>query len=470
MHRTGTCRARQAGQGRVTGQNVAAWQPRGVTARWQSWQTSRVRDRLVRFGVATLGASALLTLLLRGFGLASQSLVATTFGASAQLDAYFIGLLVPGLVVTALAGAVELSLSPVIARLRVEDPGSARVLAKRLALLALVTGVVLSVVAVTLAPWLIRLLAPSAGVGRQTLAIGAARWLHASIAPQIVSAAVVAVHYGHGRVQLPIAIKVANPLATILTVVLVPDLDIEVLAAASFIGSLVEMVLLMATMPRAASTPGAAVAAVDVREVLRTIRPLLVTSGVGRLVPLIDQVFVSGLEPGDLTRFALAFRLFDIASTALVLPSARLAVKRMSESGPGGVPSRRAVRRELTFAGFVGGVSSAALLLGSPMILLLAFRHGEFTMSDVWATAGIAAVLAPGVAFISLAFVAQRAMVAVGSGSYLWRLGFIEVICNLLLDAALVGPFGAAGVAGATVVSYLVMVILLLRAIRAEVS
>lgn len=405
-----------------------------------------------------LGASAGLTLVIRAVGLANQGVITSSFGAGARLDGFFIALLLPAIVVTPLATAVEASISPAYAALLAGDATAAAEFRRRLIRRTVALGTVLSAIALAALPVLVWLTSPGADAGQHRAAERAALFIYPSILPQLVTASASAVLFGQGRFQAPIVISGVNPVTTIVALVVAGTSRIEVLAGAVLGGYVLEA-MLVTLIVRWRRDPGNVAAAAALRRAFIDLRPLVATYFLLRAVPVVDQMFASSLSPGTLTRFALAGKLFEVAAALLILPNARMAATRLGRVEHEQQRLAAATRIEALRAGVVGVASSAAFLLAAPAVVILVYRHGAFTDADAWATIRIAWTFAVALAPLGLAFVLPRVLLVLGARSVIPVLGSVEVVANLVLDAVLVRLWGGVGLALATGITYLTLVV-----------
>lgn len=403
----------------------------------------------------TLGTSAGFTMLVRGLGLAGQVLLLTIFGAGIDVAGYFIALLLPQLVVVPIASAIETGVAPAYARLRAQDRGGVSGFRRRLIRYSFSVSVPLAIGAAVVAPFAVHLIAPGAQSGELSVAATVAPVIFASLAPQIVSAVAAGMLYGAGHYQAPIVAKGVNPLAIVTVLLLAPGTGIVGVAIASLVGSLVEAAILLWRLrttegPTSHADPGP-----ELRPLLRSVGSLVLTYFVAQAVPVVDQAFVSSLGAAALATFVVALRFVDVGKAVAILPNTRMAQTRMALAA-GAPPDefRAHVRGEVRRAVIVGLLSACCLAVGGPIVVQLFFQHGEFTASDTAATVHLLLILAVVLVPASVAYTLPRALVVIERGSLYFALAVAQVVLNLVFDALLIGPFGAAGVAAASGVNF----------------
>jgi putative peptidoglycan lipid II flippase len=417
---------------------------------------SRLARRLAATGTITIGTSAAISLVVRLMSLGSQGLMASRFGAGRQLDAFFIALIVPGLVAAPLASAIELAVAAPYARALAEEPDRAPAMARRLLLRSAMAGVVLAAAVTAAAPLLVHVSAPGAGAARQRLAVSLALILYPSVFPRLVTAAASGVLFGARRLQAPLIINAVNPLAIIGVLLVDHGRHPAALAGSALAGWVLEAVLVLAyashTERIRRGDPGP-----SYRAAVAALRPLLVTFVVLQISPTIDQVFAARIGAGQLVTFVIATRLFDGLVAMLVLPGARLAQVAFARAADERAALREELRSQLRRALVVGTAGALLLAAAAPVLILVVYRHGNFTSHEAWRAIAVTEVFAAALLPLAVGYVLPRALIALGQNGTMLRLMALQVVLNLVLDAVLVVPLGAVGIALATLASYAIV-------------
>lgn len=418
----------------------------------------------------TLQATAVLTLAARGLGLIAQRVMVGELGASAALDGFFIALVLPGLVITPVLGAVELALSPVIARRARTNPAGVKAVLYRWLAFTCAGGVIVSALAWWAREPLIAVVAPGAGLGQRAAAETAAAVIFPAMAMQLVSGVARAVVFGSGHFLAPVAIGAVNPLATIVALLLAGDVDVSVVAWASALGSACELLLTVPLAIRAAVTCGPDT---EINERVRADRVqglgfVLASQALGRAVFFIDQAFASGLAAGEFTRFSVALRLHEAFLAVIVIANARMAPVRFASSAGG--PSLAQLHVEFRRALRVGRLSALGFALAGPVVVLVVLRNGDFGTSDALSTIAIVLAFAVIHVPVSMAHVAIRLLVVVGASRATIPIAVAEAVLNLALNLVLVHLLGAVGIVLATGVTYAALLLLEKRLISLAIA
>jgi len=406
----------------------------------------------VAVGVATLGA--------RLVGLVKEGALAGAFGASAEMDALSLALLVPSSLGALLAGALPLALVPAFAAERGRAGGAAADALYRsvstmavAALLALSAGVALAAgpcaraVALDAAPatvertaGLLRALAFALGATGlatvlRTRLFVADRFLAGSLAPVAVSAVTLAaVATGAARTA-------------------------EGVAAAVLAGHALEIVLLALAL-RAARIPspigrpergtGAAALAFFAGAL-----PVVVGAGVVSLNGLVDQTVASRLAEGSVASLRFADQVLQIPIALLAMAVSTAVFPRFSrQAAAGDADGLRETFALATRSVLLVALPAAAALVAVPdVVIAILFERGAFDAAATAAAAAPLRILGLALPFLAYGYVNGRAYNALRANGVLVKVAFATLGANLLLDLALVGPFGTAGIAAATVLA-----------------
>ena len=413
----------------------------------------------------TLAVSAGSLVLVRLAGLASQVLAATTFGASAKLDAFYIALIVPSMISVTLVAGGELAFSPKAARLG-DATAEAAAFRRRVTRLFCVIGAGAAILATAAAPVLVWVSAPGADGAVHDEATSLAYLLYPMLAATVAAGGGSALLIGSGRIHLPALFQLIRPFLMVVVLAGFGDPTVRQLAGAVLVGAFLEALLTLAAVrvvlggtTRAHADDG------SFDEARRDFGPLAATSGITQLGPVADQAFAASLGPGRLVTFILAVRFYDIGKTVLIQPAARLAQNALAQcrDRPAFAAVFAVERRRLA----VAGLTSAALLgVVGPPVILLVFVHGDFSPGDAHATVRILVVLALALVPFAVSGLLQRALISLGRSRTVTKILVVYTLASVALDAALVGWIGAVGIAVSTLTALTIVVLVQLAVLR----
>jgi len=407
------------------------------------------------------GLVAVLTVLSKFAGLARDIVVLQAFGTSVVADSYNYAYLLTGNVLILFGGLGGPFHSSTVAILtpRKNDQATGHLVGQLLlftvAALSLVTGIVW-----LLAPYLVSLIVPAAG---HTESYRQLLW-HESVAqlrimsPLIVIAGIVGISYGvlnvYGKVFWPSLSPAIASLAIIVAVVGFADTTGGLcLALGTLVGAIGQM---LAQVPGLSKTglkwgypirpqPGL----VDYSHMLW---PAMVSTSIGQLTIYIDSFFTSQLHEGSWTAIVNANRLIQlplgVLLTAMLVPilprfTEQVAAKKEEEL-------KEEFRRALRFLWFLA-LPMAALLLAIPgPIIQLLFERGHFNEGSRHLFLAALLFLVPSIFFYVARDLITRVFYAHHDSRTPFHVAILAIIVKWILDWALVGPLGVAGISLAT--------------------
>ncbi|CAL9300879.1 lipid II flippase MurJ [Streptomyces sp. SudanB25_2051] len=424
---------------------------RGGTA----WAPSnRFLARAALLTAALTAAGALL-------GLLRDQLLAHTFGAGPDTDAFLVAWTVPEFASTLLIeDAMALVLVPAFSRalaLRAEaaagpDPvlGLVRSTLPRT---AAVTAAAAALVAAA-APLLVPLLAP--GLPEQRLAVDCTRLTATCVLSFALAGYFSAALRAHGRYLAPAAIYVAYNTGIITAVVLLgPAWGVRAAAAGVAAGgalmALVQAPSLLRRLRRRhasrAARPAGPAAATGV--VLALVAPVIVFAVGRQSQVLVERFLAAPLPGGAISHLNYAQKVAQLPMVlSLMLCTVSFPVIARAVAAGDRDAARRRAERDLLLAGVVVLVGAATVIAAAPQIVGLLFQRGAFDAADTEATASVMRVYAVGL--LGHALVSALGRCYFSASRPLWfpaaAMG-AGVAANAALGALWVGPWGSAGIA-----------------------
>ena len=174
---------------------------------------------------------------------------------------------------------------------------------------------------------------------------------------------------------------------------------------------------------------------------------------------LVDQNFASRLDSGQLAALNYAFRIVQVvigvtAGAYVTALFPRLA-ETVAKGGSTAVTATMAGRRLIAFAVF----AAAYVAAGATPIVRVLLEHGAFTAEATVATSGALRFYAPSIVFISINMLLKSLLFLNRRVGLILLVGVGELVLNVILDAALIGPLGIRGLALASTVTTLVITV-----------
>jgi putative peptidoglycan lipid II flippase len=265
-----------------------------------------------------------------------------------------------------------------------------------------------------------------------------------------------AVMHARSRFWAVSLVPAATPVVIALALVVGPA-RVESLAMGTLVGLVLEAVLLAVLVARAGflvrprlrwRDPG-------LQEVLRQYGPLVLGAVLLGLTPVCDRAIVATAGEGAVATLGYASRVVDalVGLGVTAIGTATLPHAARSVALGRRVELRRTLGRLVAVLLAVAVPLALAIAWWSRTIVAALFERGAFTAADTAAVADIQAVLAVQIPVYLVGIVAARVLSADRANRVLLVGNALSLVLTIVLDLALVGPFGAAGVALATVVT-----------------
>jgi len=185
--------------------------------------------------------------------------------------------------------------------------------------------------------------------------------------------------------------------------------------------------------------------------------PLLLGSALGNVNSVVDRAVASDVGTGAIAGLSYGYRLVSLFDMIVV---ATLATTLYPAFSAASAPERRAELRDQVNRGAAMALTllapAVALLLvaGGPIVTLL-YGRGDFDAAAARVTTVAVAGYAVGLLALGVREVLSRASYAVGDSKTPVQAGLAGVVVNVAGDLILAPPFGVAGIAVASALSFL---------------
>ena len=391
-----------------------------------------------------------------------QLVIAHSFGTSADLDAFWVGLALPKAVVE----SFHMGILTVVFILIFNRPGAS---ASRSAEWRLASSFVNAVLGATLvgipilvlgAPFLVRLMAP--GLDPESLAT-AGRVLQLTslmLIPTALTGAIAGILHARKEYLPFAAARVAGLSVQILVLVLVSRASgVHGIGWGLLAGAVAMLVACASSLRRTgfryAPTLGfAAAGATDVTAVFATFAAF---SFLDRVNQMAGRFFASLLGPGAVSAFEFGWRfeipVSTILSMSVALPS--LAVMANQASAKRLLDLRRTVATGLTLIAWLVFPAIGFMVVFRESLTVLWLQRGAFSAIDSREVASLIPALAVSFAMRALGTITVFGLLAVRRLRALIAILTLEVVANAALISLLVGPWGLQGIVVATATTML---------------
>lgn len=405
------------------------------------------------------GSIALLTLLSKAFGFGRELVVAAGFGAGVAKDAYTAAYILPAFALVMLGGLTgpfHTGAQKILVTMRQqgEDARVPGVMTAVLCSVGLGMGLLALAVGVG-APWAIHMVASQATPAVHDLAVAQLRLM----SPLVLLGAWIGVFCGISNDQQDFKTPSFGPLLASLAVIGVVLVRPEPMALAwgTLLGGVLQFFLQLPSVVRLYAGSGAAAwkpdfAHPEVRRLWPLLVPAAVASTVGTLNVIIGTNFASSLPPGAMSVYDYANKLLQlplgVLMTALLIPL----FPRLAEAVAGGRKDRllHFLNRGIeTVSLATWPLAALFVTLGEPMVRVL-YERGAFDAEATRQTALVLAIASMGLFAYALRDLMVRVFYALDDSRTPLLVSLGSLAATTALLAALVGPFGLAGLTAGT--------------------
>jgi putative peptidoglycan lipid II flippase len=355
-------------------------------------------------------------------GLAAKILTARTFGASAELDAFYAANRVSETLFALLAGgALSSTFIPAFTDLLVKDEKKAAwKLAASIANLVVVVIGVVAILAGIFAPQIVRYaLAPglSTDPALFTLTVSLLRIQLASAVIFALGALAMGILNAHQVFLIPALTPAMYQIGWIIGVlVLAPKIGIYGLAWGVIIGSTLYLLLQLPSLLKhgASYTLSLGLHNPSVAEVIRLMLPRMFGAAVVQLNFWVNTMLASKMGQGFISSLTFGFQLMYMAQAAIAQSVATAAMPTFSRQYALGETDNLRASLAATLRGvtLLSLPAAAGLILLRLPIITLLYQHGEFSAEDTQLVAWALLWYAAGLVFHSILEVLVRAFYA----------------------------------------------------------
>jgi putative peptidoglycan lipid II flippase len=393
---------------------------------------------------------------------ASSVALARVLGASVETDAYYLGLSIPALTYGVFIGALRTGAIPALTNV----VSSRGVAALERSASEVLSGVLVTSVALTvLVTGVVEVALPLFAGGRL---LDLTRVILLELAPYAVLGAMTgvlsAVLAVRGTFAIPVAALALEPITKVILIVAFGhEIGVQALVLGNLVGGSLTVALLWHVVRRK-HVSLRVVRRFDtpfVRTTAFLCIPLVASSSILLVNPVVDRTMASGFGHGSITALELGLRLFlvpaGLMTGLLIAPMTATWAARKAE---GGWPSLQgSVTRALTLAAAVlPPIVVLGIVLRHQLVALL-FQGGAYPTGALHQTTAVFGM-------ILLALPAQMAIVVFSTlfivqkdTVFPLKVACLNVVLNIALNFALRPIFGVAGIALSTSLTYTLLLV-----------
>jgi peptidoglycan biosynthesis protein MviN/MurJ (putative lipid II flippase) len=171
---------------------------------------------------------------------------------------------------------------------------------------------------------------------------------------------------------------------------------------------------------------------------------------------LVDQSVASTVGAGNVAVLGYASRIIGVVLQVGIFAVSSVLLSHFSHlvATRDRTALHKAVRQQSLVAGGVGLAVTIALVLLSHPLVRLVFQRGQFSAADAELVGAVQSLYALQLVPHMMGIVWVRFLSAAGSNRPIMFISGVNLVANVVLDLALVGPFGVKGIALSTSIVY----------------
>lgn len=394
------------------------------------------------------------TLLSRFLGLAREVITAALFGATRQLDAFYIAYTLANLSRQLLAeGALSAAFVPVFSQALAKDGQErARCLARQAMSVLVVVGVLVVAGGFFAAPLLVRIMAPGFSPSESLLALSLTRWIFPFLFLMSLAALAMGVLNSLGSFFVPaVAPALSNVIYIVLVLSLFSGLGIWSLVVAVLCGGFFQFLLqwvwaLRKGFPLLPALPDRRDG--ELRRMLLLFLPYAAGLSLNQVNPIISRMLGSFLQEGSISVLNYADRVLQLPLGLFIIAISQAVLPLLSRHALEGEEVFRDVTRDsLRFALFIVLPVMAGMVLISDEMVHLLFRRGAFGDWAWHSTSKALAMYALGLPGMACTTVIMRALYARSLPRQALKVTATSVSGNFVFSLLLMGPLATSGLA-----------------------
>lgn len=406
----------------------------------------------------------LFSLLTQLAGFLKTLLIAYYFGASADLDGYYLALVIPGLVVGVLGGVLQTGFVPVYMELSRDKPQQASLLRNRIFSLLILVLTPICIILLQFSDQVVGGYVIEATPSVVNATISAFNVVVFMVLLNALADYLALILNAHKHFLLAIVAPLGNMLIASLVLILWPDAGQKSLTIGLLAGVTFQLMLIIWGLSRLGMTPRIVIPRFDKH--LRRVASLAAVIVIGvifaNLNLVVDQVMAAFVGEGAVSLIGYANRFHNFITQAMIMGVGVVLLPYLTElfldKNQDKINDLFArFSSVLLFMGILIPIS--VLLLGETVISLLLGR-GEFGDQDVTGVSTLWFWYSLGLAPMAWGIFLAKYFQAISNPKLITKLAFISFVANIGLNLLLIPIFGLYGLAIATSLVYLLVALL----------
>lgn len=421
------------------------------------------------------GILMIITILSKLIGFVRDALIASSFGASYQTDAYTMSLTIPYMFFELFGLTITTTFIPILSESYIKKGKKEMFnLANSILNILIIITIFASILGWFFAPVIVKMLAPKFNEITYNLTVQLTKLSIINILFLSLNSGLTAIVQALDEFISPAIVGIVMNIPIILYIVFGKSNNIVGLTIVTIIGNAVQILVYLPWLIKNKYRYNFYINFHDsrIKKMFYLISPILIGIGVEKINSIVNKIVASGLSHGSITALDYANKVnymvyftFAQAIVTVIYPS----LSREGSSKNLNQFKQYLVKALKSVNLLMIPCSIGMIVLRVPIINIL-FKHGSFDDRAVNMTSTALLYLAIGMIFYSIRDVANRAFYALQDTRTPMINGILGVIINIVLNLTLVNIMGIGGLTLSTSISAIVTSILLIYCLRKKVG
>lgn len=365
------------------------------------------------------------------------------YGANYYMDCYVAAITIPNYIAIVVGGALSYTFIPIFTKK--DEKSKQWDLVNNIISIFIVTLGTVVFLGICFAPQIMRVIAPGFQASQILFSSDLLRFYFPIILLTCLNELLASIFYSKNIFLTPLLNKLISPVIMILFIVIIGDkLNVKALIYAGLVSAFFQLTLLFFTLIKRENFKFKFILKIEDKDVfllLRLLVPLILSSLVYKMFPLIDSFFLSNLHDGSISRINYANKIQTVIgsliSSVFSIQAFTLLSKYSAENDFGEIKHRISFFiRTLLFVSIP--IAVIILFFGDNIVRVL-FERGSFNALDTSNVAYYLKIYALALPAISIGSIISQGLYVIPDTKSVMIVGFFEtcfyiIICNLVFQ------------------------------------
>lgn len=416
-----------------------------------------------------------ITILSKVIGFLRDTLVASSFGATYQTDAYNMAITIPEILFAIFSLAITTTFIPIFSETyKKKGKEEFFCFANNVMNLLLIISIVLCMLGWIFAPQLVRFIAPRFTGVTYELTIELTRISVFNIIFMSMNGGYTALLQTMDDFLAPSLVGIMLNMPIILYIILGAKGGVLGLTIATLIGNMLRVLIQFPWMRKHGYRYRFSMNIKDprIKRILALILPVVIGAGANQINAIVDRSIGSGLPEGSISALNFASRITDVVYATFATAIVTVIYPVLSREGTEDSYDnfKFYIKKAVNNINIIMIPSAVGLIILSTPIIILLFKHGIFDDRAVGMTSIALIYYSVGIPFYGIRDVFNRGLYALKDTKTSTFNGIIGVGINIILNLILVRFMGIGGLALSTSIAAIVCTFLLMNSLRKKVN